>query len=212
MSVEVIISKLLGDVPHGFLGRVGGVSTGIYAGLNCSLGSDDAREDVLENGMRAIAAIMPGAALARVYQIHSPEVFTVAGPIDQDNPTKADALVTDMPNNLPGVQNPCWLAGAFFGSQASGRAGGPPRHDRDKPPALAGQSSGSCWGLIQFSPVVTGSVSRTLPRQSTAAQTGLTSATFRAHFSRANGFGAQAPVTIVRHVSHCEHILLDKFI
>lgn len=104
MSVEVIRSKLLGDVPHGFLGRVGGVSTGIYAGLNCSLGSDDNREDVLENRRRAMAAIMPGAALARVYQIHSPDVVTVTGPIDQDNPPQADALVTDRPNILLAVQ------------------------------------------------------------------------------------------------------------
>lgn len=104
MGVEVTRSKLLGDVPHGFLGRVGGVSTGIYAELNCSLGSDDSRNDVLENRRRAVAAIMPGAALARVYQIHSPEVVTVTGPIDQDNPPKADALVTDRPNILLAVQ------------------------------------------------------------------------------------------------------------
>lgn len=104
MSVEVIKSKLLGDVPHGFLGRVGGVSMGIYAGLNCSLGSDDSREKVLENRRRAVAAIMPGAALARVYQIHSPDVVTVTGAIDQDNPPKADALVTDRPNILLAVQ------------------------------------------------------------------------------------------------------------
>lgn len=104
MGVEVIRAKLLGDVPHGFLGRVGGVSTGIYAGLNCSLGSDDLRKDVLENRRRAVAAVMPGAALARVYQIHSPDVITVTGPIDQDNPPKADALVTDRPNILLAVQ------------------------------------------------------------------------------------------------------------
>jgi polyphenol oxidase len=104
MSVEVIRSKLLGDVQHGFLGRVGGVSTGIYAGLNCSLGSDDRREDVIENRRRAVAAIMPGAALARVYQIHSPDVVAVTGPTDQDNPPKADALVTDRPNILLAVQ------------------------------------------------------------------------------------------------------------
>jgi polyphenol oxidase len=104
MSVEVIRSKLLGDVPHGFLGRVGGVSTGIYQSLNCSLGSDDKRDDVLENRGRAVVAIMPGAALARVYQIHSPDVVTVTGPIDQDNPPKADALVTDRPSILLAVQ------------------------------------------------------------------------------------------------------------
>lgn len=104
MSVEVIRSKLLGDIPHGFLGRAGGVSTGIYAGLNCSLGSDDIQENVLENRRRAVASIMPGAALARVYQFHSPDVITVTGPIDQHNPPKADALVTDRPNILLAVQ------------------------------------------------------------------------------------------------------------
>jgi polyphenol oxidase len=104
MSVEVNRARLLGDVPHGFLSRVGGISTGIYAGLNCSLGSDDVQENVLENRKRAVAAIMPGAALARVYQIHSPDVVTVTGPIDQHNPPKADALVTDRPNILLAVQ------------------------------------------------------------------------------------------------------------
>ncbi len=118
MRVEVIKSKLLGDVPHGFLGRVGGVSSGIYAGLNCSLGSDDNREDVLENRRRAVAAIMPGAALARVYQIHSPDVVTVTGPLDQDNPPKADALVTDRPNILLAVQTADCVPVLFADAQA----------------------------------------------------------------------------------------------
>lgn len=118
MSVEVIRSKLLGDVSHGFLGRRGGVSSGIYAGLNCSLGSDDARDDVLENRRRAVAAIMPGAALARVYQIHSPDVVTVSGPIDQDNPPKADALVTQRPNILLAVQTADCVPVLFSDAQA----------------------------------------------------------------------------------------------
>ena len=104
MEVEVVRSSALSTVAHGFLGRIGGVSTGIYAGLNCSLGSDDLRDNVIENRRRAVAAIMPGAALARVYQVHSPDVVTVTGPIDQDNPPKADALVTDRPNILLAVQ------------------------------------------------------------------------------------------------------------
>ena len=104
MTVEVIKSKALSDVAHGFLGRIGGVSTGIYAGLNCSLGSDDLRDHVIENRRRAVAEVMPGAALAHVYQIHSPDVFTVTDAIDQDNPPKADALVTDRPNILLAVQ------------------------------------------------------------------------------------------------------------
>ncbi len=118
INVEVLRSSALGSISHGFLGRVGGVSTGIYAGLNCSLGSDDVREDVLENRRRAIAAVMPGAALARVYQIHSPDVITVTGPIDQDNPPKADALVTDRPNILLAVQTADCVPVLFTDDQA----------------------------------------------------------------------------------------------
>eukprot|EP01041_Mallomonas_annulata_P026558 gene26558-47907_t len=79
MSVEVIKARMLGDVPHGFLGRAGGVSTGIYAGLNVGLGSEDERAAVLENRRRACDAVLAGADIARVYQIHSPDVVTITG-------------------------------------------------------------------------------------------------------------------------------------
>ena len=39
MTVEVYRSALLDGLPHGFLGRRGGVSTGIVAGLNVGTGS-----------------------------------------------------------------------------------------------------------------------------------------------------------------------------
>jgi polyphenol oxidase len=103
-QVETLHSSLLGDFPHAFLGRRGGVSSGIFTSLNCSLGSDDARDKVIENRKRAVAAVLPGAALARVYQHHSPDVITVTGPIDQFDPPKADALVTNLPNILIAVQ------------------------------------------------------------------------------------------------------------
>ena len=70
--VEVIRADVLGDVPHGFLGRRGGVSTGLVAGLNAGLGSGDDEAAVAENRARAVAAVLPGAALVGVYQIHSP--------------------------------------------------------------------------------------------------------------------------------------------
>ncbi len=103
-EIEVLQSKVLGDVPHGFLGRRGGVSTGIFESLNCSLGSDDVREHVLENRRRAVTAVLPGSHLSRVYQVHSPDVVTVTEPIDQFDPPKADALVTDRPGFLLAVQ------------------------------------------------------------------------------------------------------------
>ena len=40
-EVEVIHAAALAGVAHGFLGRRGGVSTGVVAGLNVGTGSDD---------------------------------------------------------------------------------------------------------------------------------------------------------------------------
>ena len=102
--IEILRSTKLGDVPHGFLGRRGGVSKGVFKSLNCSLGSDDSRDNVLENRRRAVDAVLPGSALSRVYQIHSANVVTVTEPIDQHNPPKADALVTNRPGFLLAVQ------------------------------------------------------------------------------------------------------------
>ncbi|MEQ9126402.1 MAG: laccase domain-containing protein, partial [Alphaproteobacteria bacterium] len=49
----VLAETLSGDdVRHGFFTRAGGVSQGVYASLNCGLGSDDDREAVLENRRR----------------------------------------------------------------------------------------------------------------------------------------------------------------
>ncbi|MBV9883923.1 MAG: laccase domain-containing protein, partial [Sphingomonadaceae bacterium] len=59
MKVEVIQAAALAGVPHGFLGRRGGASEGICAGLNVGLGSGDDREAIAENRRRAVAAVAP---------------------------------------------------------------------------------------------------------------------------------------------------------
>jgi YfiH family protein len=101
-AVETIRAAALAGVPHAFLGRRGGVSTGIYAGLNVGLGSDDDRAAIEENRRRAVAAVKPGATLVTVHQIHS-AVAVIAEPgADTDRP-HADALVTDRPDLLIGV-------------------------------------------------------------------------------------------------------------
>ena len=93
--VEVIRSALLGDVPHGFLGRRGGVSQGICAELNVGQGSGDDPAMIAENRRLAVEAVAPGGRLVTVYQVHSAEAVVVADPwADEDRP-KADALVTD---------------------------------------------------------------------------------------------------------------------
>ena len=92
--VEVIRSGVLGGVPHGFLGRRGGVSEGFAAGLNCGLGSGDDDSAVAENRARAAGAVLPGARLVGVYQVHSPLCVTLTEPWDDAARPEADALVT----------------------------------------------------------------------------------------------------------------------
>ena len=54
MSVEVIRAISLGQFPHGFLGRRGGMSVGEHAGLNVGYGSDD--ENIVASGDSIIEA------------------------------------------------------------------------------------------------------------------------------------------------------------
>ena len=103
MTVEVIRAPLLGDLPHGFLGRRGGVSTGDLAGLNVGYGSSDDRAAIDENRRRAIAAVLPGTELATVHQVHSAVVVEVDRPWPQGSRPRADAMVTDRPNLLLGI-------------------------------------------------------------------------------------------------------------
>lgn len=101
--VEVNRAAVLAGLPHGFLGRRGGVSTGVVSGLNVGLGTGDEPEAVAENRQRAVAAVAPGARLATVYQVHSPDCVTVTEPWPDAERPHADALVTDRPGLLLGV-------------------------------------------------------------------------------------------------------------
>jgi len=124
--VEVIRSAALGDVAHGFLGRSGGVSGGSLAGLNCGWGSGDEREAIIENRRRSVDAVLPGARLTTVHQIHSAEVVEAGDWPDDDRPP-ADALVTDRPGTLLGILTadcaPILLADAEAGVIGAAHAG-----------------------------------------------------------------------------------------
>jgi YfiH family protein len=92
----------LEGVTHGFLGRCGGVSEGVVAGLNVGWGSGDDRAAIIENRRRAVEAVLPGARLVTVHQVHSAEVVE-AGEWPDDNRPHADALVTNKPGILLGI-------------------------------------------------------------------------------------------------------------
>lgn len=93
--IELLRSPALEPTPHGFAGRRGGVSGGVHAGLNVGIGSADDREAVLRNRDMARDALMPGATLVTVRQVHSADVVAVTGPIAEDARPAADAMVTD---------------------------------------------------------------------------------------------------------------------
>ncbi|HEU5066734.1 MAG TPA: peptidoglycan editing factor PgeF [Sphingomicrobium sp.] len=103
MTVELIRADALARVPHGFLGRRGGASAGIVAGLNVGTGSKDDPSAIAENRRRAIEAVLPGAELATVYQVHSADAVYVTDPWPHDQRPKADAMVTDRPGLLLGI-------------------------------------------------------------------------------------------------------------
>ena len=91
-------------VRHAFFTRAGGVSGGIYAALNCGLGSRDAAASVRENRCRAMAAMdLPAEALHTLYQVHGTTVL----PVRARNPDRcrvaADALVTSVPGVALGI-------------------------------------------------------------------------------------------------------------
>jgi len=102
-GVEVIRAISLGQLPHGFLGRRGGMSVGECAGLNVGYGSNDDPEAIAGNRRLAIAAIHPEAELATVHQVHSAEAVVAYQAWPQDQRPRADAMVTDRPNLLLGI-------------------------------------------------------------------------------------------------------------
>jgi YfiH family protein len=83
-------------IQHGFFTRQGGVSTGIYASLNCGLGSADDPEHVTANRTRCAAMLgIAPAGLVTAYQVHGINVAEVTSPWAPGNGPKADALVTN---------------------------------------------------------------------------------------------------------------------
>jgi YfiH family protein len=116
--IELLRTPLLADVPHGFAGRRGGVSTGVHAGLNVGLGSADEREAVLRNRDLARDTLMPGACLVTVRQVHSADVVTVTEAIAEEQRPAADAMVTNQPGMALGILTADCVPVLFADAQA----------------------------------------------------------------------------------------------
>ncbi|HIJ37598.1 MAG TPA: peptidoglycan editing factor PgeF [Rhodospirillaceae bacterium] len=93
----ITVSALNGvqRIRHAFFTREGGGSDGIYASLNCGLGSGDQPDKVAANRAHALAQLDLGPeALACVHQQHSNQVVVVGADWDAAAPPVADAMVT----------------------------------------------------------------------------------------------------------------------
>ncbi len=96
MTLDIITDDSLHGTTHGFFTRVGGASSGVFAGLNCGYGSADQHEIVTINRARVAKALsVPADELAGVHQVHSAEVVHVKSAAEGG--AKADALVTATP-------------------------------------------------------------------------------------------------------------------
>lgn len=118
----------LSGVAHGYFGRRGGVSTGVFASLNCGYGSDDDADLVREN--RSRVATWFGAAeprLLTVYQVHSAEAVRVTAPWARGDAPKADGMATSVRGIALGVLAadcaPVLFADADAGVVGSAHAG-----------------------------------------------------------------------------------------
>jgi YfiH family protein len=104
---EAVTAESLAALPglaHGFFTRRGGVSSGAFAALNCSLSGRDDADAVRENRRRAADALgLPGEALLGLTQVHGDAVAVLDEPWPQDRRPHADAMVTRRPGLAIGI-------------------------------------------------------------------------------------------------------------
>ncbi len=106
-------------VAHGFFGRQGGVSSGVYEGLNCGPGSGDDPAKVSANREKVAKAL--GAdpeKLLSLYQVHGDACLSVTAPWSER--PKADAQVTDVPGLALSILTADCAPVLFYGRKPDG--------------------------------------------------------------------------------------------
>ena len=100
--IDVIGHPLLDDpggrIRHGFFGRAGGVSRGLYRSLNCGYGSGDDADAVRENRARAVRACgLAPDSLCVGRKVHGAGAATVTAPWAPGSAPRIDAMATATP-------------------------------------------------------------------------------------------------------------------
>lgn len=105
-------------VAHGFFGRQGGVSQGLYDSLNCSPQSKDNPEAVQENRSRVLKTL-GGSGISTLKQIHS----SICHPVENacmQGVEEGDALVTKTAGQVIGCLTADCGPVLFYGEDAHG--------------------------------------------------------------------------------------------
>ena len=96
LELEALTSNILEPISHGFFTRKGGVSIGLYEGLNCGFGSSDFKDAVKKNRLAVCEKMgIKNGMLMSVNQVHSNKVVTLLKPTQKI--IAADAMITDKP-------------------------------------------------------------------------------------------------------------------
>jgi YfiH family protein len=83
---------------HGFFTREGGYSLGLFASLNCGLGSGDDKPTVSRNREVVCGKLgVSSASLLTTWQHHSSDTIAITAPWDAVSPPRGDAIVTATP-------------------------------------------------------------------------------------------------------------------
>lgn len=126
MSAEFLTANPLQHprLRHGFFTRNGGVSTGAFASLNCSLSGKDDATAVRENRSRAAAALgLEHQALCGLTQVHGKRVVVAEDAWTEDQRPEADGVVTRRAGLALGIiTGDC--APVLFADHAAGVIGG----------------------------------------------------------------------------------------
>ncbi len=108
-------------VKHGFFGRKGGVSTGLYDSLNVGFGTKDDPAHIRENRARVANSVSAAAdRLVTLHQVHSADCLYVSAPFADGQAPEADAMVTDVAGLAIGVLTADCVPVLFYGEQADG--------------------------------------------------------------------------------------------
>ncbi len=109
------------DISYGFFTRIGGVSTGIYKGLNCGTGSNDLPDNIIRNRYLVAKEIGVGSSnLLSTYQVHGSKVINVKKAWSER--PQGDAMVTDKSGIALGILTADCTPVLFVGKKESGCA------------------------------------------------------------------------------------------